>query len=195
MLAELRFISFEDLMKFESAGCNLGGQPDCRQVPGLEASTGSLGHGMPIAVGMAMGLRIEQESRRVVTLIGVGEANEGSIWEAAMLVAHHKLGNRLFGDFRGIREWTEVHVPGGWRARRPKRLGVLGWSAIPVTTPQRLPFLHVERCRGIRDRLDDRGRVEAPAPARFLGTSCGFQRSPPPCHEIPGRTGKSDVFN
>jgi transketolase len=93
ILAQRGFISFEDLMNFAASDSSLGGHPDGRKVPGVEASTGSLGHGMPMAVGMAMGLRIKAEAPRVVTLIGDGEANEGAIWEAAMLAVHHKLGN------------------------------------------------------------------------------------------------------
>ncbi len=93
ILAQRGFISFDDLMEFAATDSALGGHPDCRKVPGVEASTGSLGHGMPIAVGIALGLRIKDESPRVICLIGDGEANEGSIWESAMLAAHHQLGN------------------------------------------------------------------------------------------------------
>lgn len=93
ILAQRGFISFDDLMGFALANSALGGHPDCRKVPGVEASTGSLGHGLPMAVGMALGLRIKEESPRVICLIGDGEANEGSVWESAMLAAHHKLGN------------------------------------------------------------------------------------------------------
>ena len=93
VLAEKGFFpsaEFEHFAEFESC---LGGHPDCNKVPGVEASTGSLGHGFPMAVGMAIGLRIKNSSSHVYCLIGDGEANEGSIWEAAMLAAHHKLGN------------------------------------------------------------------------------------------------------
>src|SRR5581483_7210772 len=74
-------------------GSPLGGHPDWKKVPGVEASTGSLGHGLPLAVGVAMGLRIRGIDRRVFTLVGDGECNEGSIWEASMLAAHHHLTN------------------------------------------------------------------------------------------------------
>lgn len=93
ILAQRGFISFDELLKFAAVDSTLGGHPDGRKVPGVEASTGSLGHGMPMAVGMALGLRIKSETPRVITLIGDGEANEGTIWESAMLAAHHKLGN------------------------------------------------------------------------------------------------------
>jgi transketolase len=71
----------------------LGGHPDCRKAPGVVASTGSLGHGLPIAVGMALGRRIRAQAGRVYCLVGDGECNEGSIWEAALLAGHHRLAN------------------------------------------------------------------------------------------------------
>jgi transketolase len=71
-----------------------GGHP-CNKVNGVETSTGSLGHGLPIAVGMAMGNKIQNLEGNVYVLIGDGEANEGSIWESALLAANHKLNNLI----------------------------------------------------------------------------------------------------
>jgi len=71
----------------------LGSHPDRNQVPGVEASTGSLGHGLSMAVGIAMGLRIKKSNRRVFALIGDGESNEGSIWEAILLAGNRQLSN------------------------------------------------------------------------------------------------------
>jgi transketolase len=93
VLAEKRFFSnevFDSFGKFDSI---LGGHPHANKVPGVEASTGSLGHGFPMSVGMAMGLRIQRVPARVFCIVGDGECNEGSIWEAAALAAHHRLGN------------------------------------------------------------------------------------------------------
>ena len=75
--------------KFDSL---LGGHPTLK-IPSVEASTGSLGHGMPIAVGMAMAKKIQGTSGTVFVLIGDGESNEGTIWESALLASHHKLDN------------------------------------------------------------------------------------------------------
>ncbi len=69
----------------------LGMHPDRNQVPGVEASTGSLGHGFPMAVGMAIALGIKQSPRRVFVLIGDGECNEGTIWETALLAGNQHL--------------------------------------------------------------------------------------------------------
>lgn len=75
--------------KFDSL---LGGHPTSK-VHSIEASTGSLGHGMPIAVGVAMAKKIQGIGGNVFVLIGDGEANEGTIWESALLAKHHKLDN------------------------------------------------------------------------------------------------------
>jgi transketolase len=93
ILATRGFFPMEELLTFASPNGRLGGHPDSRKVPGVEASTGSLGHGMPMAVGMALGLRIRGSAARVVCIVGDGECNEGAVWEAALLAAHHRLGN------------------------------------------------------------------------------------------------------
>jgi transketolase len=93
ILAERGFFPLEELNSFASSSGRLGGHPDSRKVPGVEASTGSLGHGMPMAVGMALGLKIKTSTSRVVCIVGDGECNEGSVWEAALLAAHHQLGH------------------------------------------------------------------------------------------------------
>jgi len=82
----------ESLETFCSFNSVLGGHPTIK-VSGVEASTGSLGHGMPISVGMALAKKIKNESGIVFCLIGDGEANEGTIWESALLASHHKLNN------------------------------------------------------------------------------------------------------
>ena len=93
VLAKHKFIDDKQLdmvCKFESS---LGGHPArCRKI-GIEASTGSLGHGFPIAVGMAMALKIKKITAKVFCLVGDGECNEGSIWEACLLASHHNLDN------------------------------------------------------------------------------------------------------
>ena len=93
VLAEKGFFPPGSLASFGKYNSPFGGHPDCNKLPGVEASTGSLGHGFPIAVGCALGLRVRRLPARVVCLIGDGEANEGSVWEAAMVAAHHRLHN------------------------------------------------------------------------------------------------------
>ncbi len=74
-------------------GAKLAEHPPARMLPGVEAATGSLGHGLPIGVGMAVAGRIRKEQFRVFALLSDGENNEGSVWEAAMFAAAQKLGN------------------------------------------------------------------------------------------------------
>lgn len=91
VLAELSYFPAAELDRFCAYDGLLGGHPDSNKVPGVEASTGSLGHGLPMALGLALAYRIQQSQHRIFCLIGDGEANEGSIWEAALLGAHHQL--------------------------------------------------------------------------------------------------------
>ena len=88
LLADKGFISEEALWSFCTFDSTLGGHPE-PHTPGVEVSTGSLGHGLPIAVGMAIAIK----PRRVFVLLGDGECDEGSVWEAAMAAAKHKLDN------------------------------------------------------------------------------------------------------
>jgi transketolase len=100
------------------------------QLPGVEASTGSLGHGLPLAVGMALSARHRGESHRVVTLLGDGETGEGSVWEAAMAATSNRLGNlvafidrnrQLMTSFAEERVSFEPY-PDKWRA--------FGWNVV-----------------------------------------------------------------
>jgi len=93
VLADKGFFDRSQLDCFAQFDSPLGGHPDCNKVPGIEASTGSLGHGLPMGIGMALGMRIRKIERRVIVLVGDGECNEGSIWESALIAAHHKLSN------------------------------------------------------------------------------------------------------
>lgn len=93
VLEKYGFISERDLnLKSKKEGI-LGGHPDRTKVPGAEASTGSLGHGVVTAMGIALGLRIQGKKNRVVSIIGDGESNEGTVWEMALVAANLALGN------------------------------------------------------------------------------------------------------
>jgi len=92
LLAEKGFIPEAELWKLCKSDGLLGGHPEHR-VPGVETSTGSLGHGLAIGVGMALNARIEKSSHRVFVVVSDGESQEGSVWEAAMCAAKHKLTN------------------------------------------------------------------------------------------------------
>lgn len=91
VLKERGLISQFDLDNFASYNSILGGHPDRKKIVGVLASTGSLGHGFPIAVGIALGKAAKKESSRTFVLVGDGELNEGSMWESIMIAGHHRL--------------------------------------------------------------------------------------------------------
>ncbi len=93
ILHDKGFFPTEQLTKFCHFDGILGGHPEFGKVPGVEASTGSLGHGLSFAVGRAMAARISKAKHRVYAVVSDGECNEGSTWEAALYAAKHKLEN------------------------------------------------------------------------------------------------------
>lgn len=93
ILADKGFFPKEELNSFCKPTSILGGHPERGKTSGVEASTGALGHGMPMGVGMALAARIRKQDYRVVVVMGDGEINEGSVWEAAMSASKHKLSN------------------------------------------------------------------------------------------------------
>jgi len=93
VLYKYGFIKNRDIEHYGLKDGILGGHPDVTVVPGVEASTGSLGHGFPTAIGTALGLRIKNKLNRVFCLVGDGECHEGTIWESANIAANLELGN------------------------------------------------------------------------------------------------------
>ena len=93
VLAHYGYFPVDELRTFGAFQSRLGCHPDRFKVPGVEASTGSLGHGISLAVGVALAFRLQRSPRKVYTLVGDGEANEGSVWEAIMVATHLRLNN------------------------------------------------------------------------------------------------------
>jgi len=97
----------------------LGGHPDRTKVPGVEASTGSLGHGIATAAGMALGYKLQGRPDRVVCLVGDGECHEGTVWETALIAQHQKLSNLcVIVDRNGSADQILPHpdMAAQWRA-------------------------------------------------------------------------------
>ncbi len=92
-LANRGFFPVEDLKTYMKPLSKLNGHPDRNKIAGVETNTGPLGHGLPVAVGTAIGAKLEQQSWRSFVLTGDGELQEGSNWEAAMLAGHRGLDN------------------------------------------------------------------------------------------------------
>ncbi len=93
ILAECGYFPLKDLMTFRKLGSHLQGHPNMLDTPGIEASTGSLGQGLSISVGAASGFRMDGKPNRAYCIMGDGEQQEGSIWEAAMAAGFLKLDN------------------------------------------------------------------------------------------------------
>jgi transketolase len=90
-LAERGFFPVEDLQDYCRDGSRFGGHISHRGIPGVEFSTGSLGHGLSVGAGMAYGARLDGRDHRIVVLLSDGECDEGSTWEAILFAAHHRL--------------------------------------------------------------------------------------------------------
>ena len=93
ILSHCGYIDEKELMTFRQFGSKLQGHPCCHKLKGVEISTGSLGQGLSIACGMALGLKLDKIDSKVYVLMGDGETEEGSVWEAVMNAVHHKLDN------------------------------------------------------------------------------------------------------
>lgn len=93
VLADVGYYDEELMENFNDLDSPFGMHPDMNKIPGIEMSTGSLGHGLSVAVGVALSGRLDNADWRVFCLLGDGECNEGMVWEAAMSAGHYRLGN------------------------------------------------------------------------------------------------------
>jgi transketolase len=131
-LAERGFFPDAELMTLRKLGSRLQGHPDRRKLPGVEASTGSLGQGLSIGLGLALAGRLDRRDYRVYVLLGDGECEEGQVWEAAMAAAHYRVdnltaiidNNGLQIDGRVAEVLSPLPLPEKWRA--------FGWAAMEV---------------------------------------------------------------
>lgn len=108
-LAERGFLSLQELETHCQNGSNLSGHVSHKGVPGVELSTGSLGHGLSVATGMAYGAKLDGCSYRIFTVLSDGECDEGSNWEAILFAPHHKLDNLIaIIDYNKIQSLTSI---------------------------------------------------------------------------------------
>lgn len=127
------FFSYEGIVETYGQLDSAYGMHPCKvQLPGVEASTGSLGHGLPIAVGMALSARGRGESHRVVTLLGDGETGEGSVWEAAMAARSNKLGNLVAFVDRNRQLMTSFAEERVVFEPYPDKWAAFGWNVVHV---------------------------------------------------------------
>jgi transketolase len=131
-LVELGVIPREELKKTKTLDCCLQGHPDMDRTPGIEAVTGSLGMGLSIALGMALGLRLDGRSNRVYVIMGDGELSEGQIWEAAMAAAAYKADN-----ITGIVDFNHIQATGPTKdilniPDIAKKWKAFGWEVLKI---------------------------------------------------------------
>ena len=131
-LALAGYFPTSELKKVKSLDAMLQGHPDMTKTPGIEANTGSLGQGLSVANGMALGLRLNGSARRVYVIVGDGEQAEGQIWEAAMAASNFKIDN-----LTAIVDCNRLQATGAITERfdlnpiRPK-WEAFGWHVIEV---------------------------------------------------------------
>lgn len=132
ILADCGYFDESELMTFRKLHSRLQGHPSNRLLPGVEVSTGSLGQGLSMANGMALGLKLDKKPARVYALLGDGEMQEGQIWEALMSAAHRKLDNltviidrnrlQIDGDTDEVKSFGSLN----------KKLNAFGFNTIEI---------------------------------------------------------------
>ena len=124
VLAEMGFIGHEDLHSYRVLGGKCQGHVDMKWCPGVDFSAGSLGMGLSFGLGCAVAASLDNSERRTFVMLGDGEIQEGSVWEAAMAAAHHEVGNlkvildrnRIQNDDFCEAQMRMFDIPAKWRA-------------------------------------------------------------------------------
>ena len=129
VLAEKNFIPKSKLKTHYKDGSDLSGHVSHKGIPGVEFSTGSLGHGLPVAAGMALAAKINKDNHRIFVLMGDGECDEGSNWEAALFSSHHKLDNLTIIIDRN--KWQSIYTTEETLALEPfaDKWKAFGWDS------------------------------------------------------------------
>jgi transketolase len=128
VLSEKGFLPKDEIATFLKPHSRLNGHPNRTKVPGVETNTGPLGHGLPIAVGMALAARLNNDPWRTFVITGDGEMQEGSNWEAIMSAAHYKLDNlTLIIDHNRLQQGARLADTNDIAPLRPK-LEAFGWA-------------------------------------------------------------------
>ncbi len=131
-LAEAGFLPKAEISTFLQPHSRLNGHPNCTKVPGVETNTGPLGHGLPVAVGMAKAAQLDGAAWRTFVLTGDGEMQEGSNWEAAMAAAQFGLDNlTLIIDHNRFQQGASVAGTNNL-APIPPRFEAFGWAVAEI---------------------------------------------------------------
>lgn len=109
VLAQVGYFNIDELNTFCKYESRLGGHPEWHSLPGIEFSTGSLGHGLAVATGIAKAFKLKNQDRRVFVLLGDGELAEGSVWESALHASKHNLSNlTVLVDYNNMQAYGEL---------------------------------------------------------------------------------------
>lgn len=132
VLAERGYYPVEDMMSLRKLGSPFQGHGNMNKVSGIEMSTGSLGQGISVATGMAIGSKLNGDGSRVYALLGDGELQEGMVWEAAMAAGHYKLDNLC-----AIVDWNGLQIDGENEkvmtvAPIADKFKAFGWNAVEI---------------------------------------------------------------
>lgn len=132
MLADKRFLSKEILKTYCQDGSRLIGSSTRNGIAGIEATTGSMGHGLPIGIGMALASKIQSRKNNVVVLISDGELDEGSTWESILFAGHHKLTNLIvIVDYNKLQSFGKVKDILGLEPLREK-FEAFNWNVLEI---------------------------------------------------------------
>lgn len=147
------YLSPSALRTFLQPGSMLNGHPDRNKVRAVEANTGPLGHGLPVGVGMALAAKLRGSAQRTFVLLGDGELQEGSNWEAMMAAAHHRLGNLVaLVDYNGLQQGAAVVSTNNLEPLADKA-SAFGWATIEIDGNDITQLLDAfERADATRDR-------------------------------------------
>ncbi|MGQ9488699.1 MAG: transketolase [Armatimonadota bacterium] len=167
VLAEAGFIPEEWLWQLRKIDTPMQGHPSVKDLPAVEASTGSLGQGLSIGLGMALAARLDGKSYRVYVMIGDGESQEGQVWEAAMAASHFRVGNLTaildynhfqldgaIGEIMSIEPIAAKWEAFGWAVREidghnmREILAALQWAKEPREQPS-IIIAHTVKGKGV----------------------------------------------
>ncbi len=131
-LARSGYFPVEDLLNLRKIDCHLQGHPDMHKTPGVEISSGSLGQGLSVSIGMALAMRLDNLPGHIFTLMGDGESQEGEVWEAAMAASHYKLNN-----LTAIIDANGLQIDGFTNdimnvEPLPEKFAAFGWSTLAI---------------------------------------------------------------
>jgi len=182
VLADCGYFPKAELKTLRKYGSRLQGHPE-KGICGIEASTGSLGQGLSISIGMALSAKLDERSNKIYCILGDGETNEGQVWEAAMTAAHYKLDNMIaivdhnklqidgpVQEVKNLEPFKEKWLAFGWQAREcdghniRDLLASLDWAAGAKEVPSVI-IAHTVKGRGVSFMEND-NRWHGVAPVR-----------------------------